>query len=219
MRYIDIKFKINPEVQELGINVCMAIIRDANIVNKNASLEKIKKEIGTRLQTLETSNSKILQGYRELYDKIGINAIPPAETLINFIKNGWRLPNINTIMDCYNLVSAETLISIGAHDTSQIKGNIRFIITEGSERYTPLGQNDPIKVQKGEYACMDEEKILCRMDIKQCNETKITKDTKEFMIYVQGNKNVDSDYLQEILQKVCNLIKKICGGDYQVIKP
>lgn len=64
---------------------------------------------------------------------------------------------------------------------------------------------------------MDEEKILCRMDIKQCNETKITKDTKEFMIYVQGNKNVNSDYLLEALKKVCELITKICGGEYKII--
>lgn len=212
------KFTISPEVKELGINVCMAIIKDANIVNKNANLEKIKKETVARLQTLEISNSKILQGYRELYDKAGINAIPPAESLINLIKANGRLPNINTIVDCYNLVSAETLISIGAHDSSHIKGDIIFRVTDGSERYTQLGQNEPIKVQKGEYACMDEEKILCRMDIKQCNETKITKDTKEFMIYAQGNRYVTFEYLQEALQKACDLIREICSGTYEVIK-
>ena len=64
---------------------------------------------------------------------------------------------------------------------------------------------------------MDEEKILCRMDIKQCDETKITKETKEFMIYVQGNKSVDFDYLQKALHKTCKLIKEICGGDYLIL--
>lgn len=210
-------FTISPEVEELGINVCMAIIRDTNIVNKNASLEKIKKKTYAVLQNIETSHSKILQGYRELYNKSGINAIPPAESLIDLIKSNGRLPNINTVVDCYNLVSAETLISIGAHDIAHINGDIIFRITDGSEKYTPLGQNEPIKVQKGEYACMDEEKILCRMDIKQCNETKVTKDTKEFMIYAQGNKNVKIDYLREALKKACELIIKICGGKYDII--
>ena len=55
------------------------------------------------------------------------------------------------------------------------------------------------------------------MDIKQCNETKITKDTKEFIIYVQGNKYVNFDYLREALQKVCNLIKEFCGGTCEMI--
>jgi DNA/RNA-binding domain of Phe-tRNA-synthetase-like protein len=211
------RFEISPEVKELGINVCMSIIRDANIVNKNSSLEKIKKETCQKSQTFDISNSEILVGYMELYDKIGLNEAPPAEALINLLKTNGRLPNINTVVDCYNLVSAETLISAGAHDTSQIKGDMRFVITDGSERYTPLGQNEPIKVQNGEYACMDEEKILCRMDIKQCSETKITKDTKEFMIYVQGNKNVNSDYLREALKKACELITKICGGEYKIM--
>ncbi|MEK6983093.1 MAG: phenylalanine--tRNA ligase beta subunit-related protein [Nanoarchaeota archaeon] len=212
------KFTISPEVKELGINVCMAIIKDANTVNKNATLEKIKKETVARLQTLEISNSKILQGYRKLYDKAGINAIPPAESLINLIKTNHRLPNINTVVDCYNLVSAETLVSTGAHDTSQIKGNIRFVITNGYERYTPLDESKPIKVPAGEYACIDDDKILCRMDIKQCNETKITKETKEFIVYVQGNRYVTLEYLEEALQKVCSLIIEICGGTYEIIK-
>jgi DNA/RNA-binding domain of Phe-tRNA-synthetase-like protein len=64
---------------------------------------------------------------------------------------------------------------------------------------------------------MDEEKILCRMDIKQCDKTKITKETKEFMVYVQGNKYVEPDYLQKALQKVCDLIKEICGGTYKIV--
>ena len=211
------RFTITPEVKELGINVCMAIVRDVNIVNKNTNLEKIKKGTIIKLQKLEVSNSEILQGYRVLYDKVGINAIPPAESLINLIRTNGKFPNINTVVDCYNLISAETFISIGAHDTSHIKGDVVFRVTDGSERYTPLGQNEPIKVSAGEYACMDEEKILCRMDIKQCNETKITKDTTEFMVYVQGNKYVNSDYLLKALKKACELITKICGGKYEII--
>ena len=97
------------------------------------------------------------------------------------------------------------------------KGDIIFKMTDGSEKYTPLGENKPVEVSAGEYACMDEEKILCRMDIKQCDETKITKETKEFIIYVQGNKITESDYLQKTLRRVCDLIKEICGGDCSIL--
>ena len=55
------KFSIKPEAKELGINVCMATIRDTNIVNKNTSLEKIKKENIKKLQTIEIPNNKILE--------------------------------------------------------------------------------------------------------------------------------------------------------------
>jgi DNA/RNA-binding domain of Phe-tRNA-synthetase-like protein len=191
----------------------MAVIRDANISNKNTKLEKIKKEVIAKIQA---SDNQILKGYKELYGKIGIKATPPAEQLIALIKKNGRLPNINTVVDCYNLVSAETFLSIGAHDTAHIRGDIIFRITNGSEKYTPLGEDKPVKVSAGEYACMDDEKILCRMDIRQCDETKITKETKKFMIYVQGNKYTEIDYLKKTLERACELIKEICGGNYEI---
>ena len=49
-------------------------------------------------------------------------------------------------------------------------------------------------------------------------ETKITKETKEFIVYVQGNRYVTLEYLEEALQKVCSLIIEICGGTYEIIK-
>ena len=212
------KFTITRQAKEIGINVCMAIVRNAPISNKSASLEKIKKQIADNMQTFDMSNNKILEGYRNLYDKAVLKECkPPAEHLTALVKKNGRLPNINTVVDCYNLISAETFLSIGAHDTAYIKGDIIFKITDGSEKYTPLGENKPVKVSAGEYACMDEEKILCRMDIKQCDETKITKETKEFIIYVQGNKITELSYLQKALQRVCDLTKEICGGDYLIL--
>ena len=212
------KLIVTPQVKELGIYVCMAVVKDANISNRNLALEKLKKEVIEKMQALDISNNQILNGYKELYEKAGIKGHkPPAEHLITLIKNSGRLPNINTIVDCYNIVSVETFLSIGAHDAANIKGDAIFKITDGSEKYTPLFENKPTEVSPGEYACMDEDKILCRMDIKQCDETKITKETKEFMVYVQGNKYVEFDYLQKTLQKVCDLIKEFCGGTYEII--
>ena len=212
------KLIIAPQVKALGIDVCTAIVRNASISNKSATLEKIKKEITDKILAFDIPNNRILGEYRSLYDRAGLKGCkPPAEHLIALIKKNGRLPNINTVVDCYNLISAETFLSLGAHDAAYIKGDIIFKMTDGSETYTPLGENKPVEVSAGEYACMDEEKILCRMDIKQCDETKITKETKEFIIYVQGNKITESDYLQKTLRRVCDLIKEICGGDCSIL--
>jgi DNA/RNA-binding domain of Phe-tRNA-synthetase-like protein len=209
---------MTPPVKELGINVGMAIIRDAKISNRSGPLEKRKKAVVSKLQTVDIANNPILSEYRDIYAKTGIvGHKPPAEQLITLIKKNGRLPNINTVVDCYNLISAETFLSIGAHDTAHIAGDVSFTITDGSERYTPLGETQPCPVSAGEYACMDAEKILCRMDIKQCNETKITKETKAFMVYVQGNQQVASDSLQKALMNVCELITEICGGTNEIV--
>ncbi len=211
---------ITPEVKKLGINACMALVREVNISNKSNPLEKRKKEVVEKVQGADIATDPILQAYHELYQVAEVEGegfVPPAEHLLGLIKRNGRLPNINTVVDSYNLVSAETSLSIGAHDLAHLKGNVSFRITDGSEKYTPLGENEPVKVFAGEYACMDDEKIICRMDVKQCNETKITKETKAFIVYVQGNRNTEFAYLLNALQKVCDLITEICGGTYQII--
>jgi DNA/RNA-binding domain of Phe-tRNA-synthetase-like protein len=211
---------VTTEVKALGINACMALIKDASISNKSNPLEKRKKEVIEKLQDFEIAASPILEAYREFYGRVGLEGfVPPAQHLIALAQRNGRLPNINTVVDSYNLVSAESCLSIGAHDTARIKGDISFRLTDGSERYIPLGETEPVTVLPGEYACMDEEKIICRMDVKQCQETRITKETKAFIVYVQGNRATEFDYLLNGLQRVCDLIKEICGGAYEIILP
>ncbi len=198
----------------------MALIRGANISNKSNPLEKRKKEAIPALQAIDLETNPVLAAYRELHRQAGLNeVVPPAQHLIALAKANGRLPNINTVVDCYNLVSAQTGLAIGAHDTAFIKGNVAFKITDGSERYTPLGASEPLPVTSGEYACLDDEKILCRMDIKQCQETRITKDTAHFIIYVQGNRQTDFDYVLQGLNQVCQLLHEICGGTSETILP
>ena len=208
-------FYIEPKLKEMGIKAVAAIFENVNIANKNNQLEKLKKEVIERINSKKL-NKQILDGYKEFYNNREF--IPAAESVINIIKKNGRFPNINTVVDAYNIVSIESLLSIGAHNLSKIRGEIAFKITSGNEKFTPLGENKNIKIEAEEYAFMDDEKILCRFDVKQCDETKITKNTKSFIIYVQGNKETSEEYLENNLVKVCNLIKQICGGDYKIIK-
>src|SRR3989338_1362442 len=160
------EYYIDQELKKQGINVAMALVSNANVSNKESYLKSIKEEISQKLQKKDISNKKILDGYKEFYVKAEVNGCVPApENLINVIQKNKSIPNINTVVDCYNVISAETLLSFGAHDTSSIKGSISFRVTGGSEKFIPLGEKQPIKINKGEYAFMDDEEILCRMDI------------------------------------------------------
>jgi methionyl-tRNA synthetase len=209
---------VSKAVFDKGINVAMASFSGSNIVNKNGALERLKKEKIPKIAAYNIADSQVLGEYSRLQREAGIaDPKPPAQWLIEIVQASRRLPNINTVVDSYNVVSAETCLSIGAHDLDKIAGNIRFVITRGDERYTPLGSTVLEKVSPGEYACMDDEKILCRLDRKQCAETKITKETKRFMVYVQGNRFVTLSVLQAALQNVCANISAYCGGVFEVI--
>ncbi|HEX2912924.1 MAG TPA: phenylalanine--tRNA ligase beta subunit-related protein [Chloroflexia bacterium] len=210
---------ITPEARALGIDACMAIVSGATISNKSNPLEKLKKEAVQQLQRINLEEDPVLKAYRDLHEKCGLNGVmPPSQHLLSLVQRNGRLPNINTVVDCYNLISAVTRLSIGAHDTAHLRGDLIFKLTDGHEHYIPLGETEPVAVLPGEYACMDAEKIICRMDIKQCAETRITKETREFVIYVQGNEVTVYDYLMSGLRQVCNLLVEICGGQYQIIE-
>jgi DNA/RNA-binding domain of Phe-tRNA-synthetase-like protein len=209
---------VSKPVRDKGIDVIMAVFHGSNIVNKNGALERLKKEKIEKIASYVPDSNPILQEYSRLQREAGIpNPVPPARHIIEIVKANRRMPNINTVVDSYNIVSAETCLSIGAHDLDHIVGDVRFVITNGSERYIPLGQQTTEKVNPGEYACMDSEKIMCRLDLKQCNETKVTKETKRYLVYVQGNRFVPGQLLESALKEVCENLTKFCGGDFETI--
>jgi len=211
-----LKLIVSPEVAALGICVAMARFRGARVSNRSNPLEKQKKEALDAICAIDIEAHPVLAAYRELHRLASVEGVaPPAQHLISLAKANGRLPNINTVVDCYNLVSAQTGFSIGAHDCAYLLGDVAFRITGGGERYRPLGEPKLVPVKAGQYACMDDEKIICLMDVKQCEETRITKQTSEFVIYVQGNSRTTPHDVQDGLQRLGALVTEICGGTYE----
>ncbi len=58
-----------------------------------------------------------------------------------------------------------------------------------------------------------ENKVICRLEVIQCEQTKVTAQTREIFLLVQGNGNVEYDYIKSALQETCECIKKYCGGE------
>tara|TARA_Y100000310_G_scaffold198835_1_gene198826 strand:- start:2440 stop:3114 length:675 start_codon:yes stop_codon:yes gene_type:complete len=210
------KFTIDQQLKKNGLKVAMVKIANATIVNKKKELEEEKKKFIDSVDWQKIESSSILKGYKKLYSDSNLN--PPALNLLKLVKKNGRFPNINTVVDAYNLISAKTLFSIGAHDLSKIKGEVKFIVTTGNEKYTPLGSENNVTVNPDEYAAVDDEKIICLLDQKQCQETKITKDTKEFIVYVQGNETTSQEDVNNVLGEVIETIKRFCVGDSIIIE-
>ena len=107
---------------------------------------------------------------------------------------------------------------MGAHDLEKISGNVKVKITDGSELYIPLGGAKPEKIIAGEYAFVDDKVVLCRLDVKQGEHTKITNSTRNVFLYVQGNKYTPQKYLDGALEEICGNITKYCGGKWRKVK-
>src|SRR3989338_590679 len=212
----DIKFSVEPALANKGLKITFATFSVPDVPRRQGS--GLKNHIADVLASLDIDKilqSPIIAEYKRLQKEAGIQEpVAPAEHLLKLIKKSGMLPNINRVVDCYNIASAETLLSMGAHNIANIKGDVQLKTTDGTEKYTPLFKNEPEKVAPGEYAAMDEEKILCRLDLKQCDQTKCGEGTTDFLVYVQGNAETSDEYVLNGLRKVCDNIKNFCDGEY-----
>jgi len=131
------------------------------------------------------------------------------QTIADFILKKGSVPNINTFVDIYNAVSALTGVSMGAHDISKLAGTPRLEILAEDQQFKIIGRGGKDIARKGEYCYVDNKGILCRMDIKQSERTKVTEKTRHILGIFQGHKYLGEDDLRkalELLDEAVNLI-------------
>lgn len=163
----------------------------------------------------------ILAGYRRLHEAVGCSNkrnIAAPESLLLFLLRTGALPQINLIVDIYNLISAQTRLSLGAHDIRQVSGAVQLRLTDGSERFLPLGAEEPKLVRAGEYAYIDDARdILCRLEVRQAEKSKITLETTDAFFIVQGNAATNDAYLDAATSELIALLQRFCGGTVELL--
>lgn len=130
------------------------------------------------------------------------------------------MPFINPVVDIYNIISMESKLCVAAHNMDRIDGNLTVRFSNGSERYVPIGQENPIPMNPHEYCyCDDSNEVLCRLEIRQVNKTKIDGDVKNILYIIEGNDATEQDYMESVLNKIIETTVQYCGGHGKIIVP
>jgi len=213
-------FDLAPEAAALGLCGACLVFEDLTNAQRAEGFERYKADLWGRLTARYAPatlvENPVLAGFRDLHDKVGrSNRKFPASTermLGVFLKYGSIAP-INLAVDIYNCVSLETLLSLGAHDIDKLRGNISLRLTDGSERFTPLGKEREERVPAGEYAYVEEGgEVLCRLECRQAERTKVMMESRHCFYMIQGNGNTGAEYIMAAVDKLVELTKKYCGG-------
>ena len=172
--------------------------------------EKRLEELYTAYEMLEVHDDPILEGFNILHDRTGVKRrknIPASENLIKLLKKNRGMFYINQAVDIYNLISLESKLALGAHNIDRVVGNITLRFTDGSERFVPIGQSEPIPVAAHEYSyCDDANEVLCR-------------EAQNVFYIVQGNDATPDELLRETAQRIIDLTTRYCGGRGEIIVP
>lgn len=217
-----LEYVVTPELKSLGIlNSVVAEIYDVTIVSENEDLNQLKRiaysEIVARGE--ENLNNPVLQSYRDLVKKVGrsLKKFPPAaESLLESVLHLGRFPQINTAVDAYNIIAAKKYLALGVHDMAKIGSTIYFRLSNGQESFVSVGGTNVKFTQAGDFVYADEKQILAWLDSKDSDSVKLSLDTKNMIIVIQGTDFTTRDYNLGAAKEACELVTRFCGGTYEI---
>jgi len=195
--------------------------RDMEVVHSDPGLERMKigalsvaeEKIGGEPATRHPFIASWRQMYRSFGTKPG-DYRPSAEALVRRALKTGGLPTINTAVDAYNAVSLRHLIPMGGFDLDRVAGDIRLRFSAGGEEFTPLGSDKTEETYVGEVVYADDERILTRRwNYRDCDETKITEETRNAVLFIDGPEGVPRSSVEKALLDLGRFLRDVCGGD------
>ena len=221
------EFFVQKEVLDAGVKIVFAVVEGVDNHKNDAQWQAYRNqriaELYEAYQGLNVHADPILEGYNLLHDKTGIKRrknIPASENLIKLLLKHQGMFYINQAVDIYNLISLESKLALGAHNMDRVDGNVTLRFTDGTERFQPIGQAEPIPVKPHEYSyCDDANEVLCRLEIRQVEKTKVDETAQNIFYIVQGNEATDDALLQETARQIVDTTIRYCGGTGRVITP
>ena len=218
-----LSFTIDPAVTQFGVKSVAFTISGLSIVGETPTLveelESIEHELLATTTRKGYKKDPLLAGFRQLHAAIGPDASgerAAPEGLLSMLHRRGRLPRINKLVDIYNGVSIEKRLAIGAHDLRFVDGNLRLTITDGRERFVELGSITPTIVVPGEYAYMDDREVLCRLEVLQCEKSKVTESTVACLFIVHGGPMHKAEDVLEGANCLANFVRRHCGGSQPI---
>jgi DNA/RNA-binding domain of Phe-tRNA-synthetase-like protein len=220
---VKLKYIVEDDFRSLAIRSgVVAEMTGMRIEQSHPDLERTKEGAIlrlTRMSEVSIRENPVLQGYRDLVRSVGRSPkkFPPAaESLIGQIRRTLRFPSINVAVDCYNVVVTDRFLAFGVHDMAKVGQTIRFRFSSGGESFLAVGSEHAKMTQRGDYVYADDGQVLAWLDSKDSDKVKVSLQTTDLIIVVQGTDRTERAYIEEAIGQACELIKRFCGGNYEM---
>ena len=212
-------FYVEKKVLDLGLKIKFVIIEGMDNHRASSFLDK-KDEMLNKLindyKDLNIEEDKILNGFHKILENGEISKrknTPASENLIRSLIERNSFYSINPIVDIYNIISLKTKLCLGAHDIDKVSGNVTLRFHNGNEMFIPVGDGTVHKVKLNEYSYIDDNNdILCRLEVRQVEKTKVTEDSKNVFYIVEGNMETPDEYLDEVCKEIISITTNDLGG-------
>lgn len=220
------RFSVTPDVLAEHPDAMIGIIIATNIENSSTEheveelLRKEEENVRSSMNAETFKEHPNIAAMQEIHRSFGNNPnkFPPSmQALVKRVLKGGQLPMINTLVDLYNVISLRYIVCAGAEDTDVCVGDIRFAKADGTEPFVPLGEEANDSPEPGELVYKDDTGVICRkLNWREGDRTKITKETKNAVVVVEGFPPITRNGLDGILQELAGLIEKHCRAQTRI---
>lgn len=219
-------FQVTDECRRLGLTAAVIVFRGIQVGPRPVELQhEIARGVQSarsRFSDLKTAlASPELTAFRDILRRVGVNPRKvqhSVEKLLSFALKRGDLPAINSFVDAYNLLSLQSLCSLGAHDFDRLALPVKLQILTGAESFTPLGRAEPEKVRAGEFGYVDATgRLLCRLDVLQADFSKVTPATRNALLIVEATASHPPQVVRETFASALQWMPRFCGGSAEVI--
>ena len=202
-------FCLDSSLVDVGIDTVVVGIAknvDPQAVLPVAFLEKkqVMEEWALQCQLEEVAESAVVTGYTDLLQKVGrsIKKNPPTIlALIRNIQHRGSLPQINSIIDIYNVECLRSYLAIGGHDLDKIEGPIEFTISQREDLFFPILSSEK-HVAPTDPVYRDQKGVLAWLDVRDSDLYKFDETTKIALFVIQGNRETSVEMRLEALERI-----------------
>lgn len=202
------------------LRIGVAAISGVTVAESHPELEALKaktaEETVERYQGVNLGSLEQVKAYREIYRAFGADPgkrSPSAEALLRRVLRDRALPTINTVVDAYNLTSVESVIPMAAYDLDTLRLPVTLRFAQPGEALHPIGGGDPLTTEAGELIYADQERVICLdFNYRDSDFTKVTTNTRDVLLFVDGCGITPPDEVQSWLELAASRIIRFCGG-------
>lgn len=213
---------VEPAILEMGLSVAALVARNVDNTQIKPGLIAYRRHVAGQLADYWKNRSAqahpVIEEYHRVHHQFGQLQEPPApQKLINHLRRNRDLTSSSALVDCYNLVSARTLLSIGAHELGKLALPITLRIAGAGDVFVPLGETKPLELV-AEFAYIDANRsIICRADVLQCEGSKTTRDSRDVLFFFQGNRLLPATVMLKGIWLLSEMVTSFCGGTTELV--
>jgi DNA/RNA-binding domain of Phe-tRNA-synthetase-like protein len=201
----------------LGVVIAEGLDNRGVAVELRALISDQQETIRANIRPETLSELPRIAAWRKAYSSFGAKPKKyknSVESLYRMVLKGIDLRNINTIVDIYNYISIKHMVPVGGDDISSVEGDITLRFAHEGEMFRPLNSEEVEHTKEGEVVYADDAEVLCRRwNWRESNKTKMTEETEEALLVVEGLPPVGRGEAAKIADELSHLVVRFCGGE------